>query len=188
MKAAHLPTPPSQEGSARKQPLMISLSMKRYDQDGKELEPPPSYKTDIEISLAAMLSTPPGMEPLPLFPPGMEEGAAMVDEVARTLENKLVITENEDSHSVQTKEAVAWAKVGMKDALTKGHSVGDYIKAVYEQMYGDAQDRQQLLARLSEFSQANDKIVTLEALKDVNARLAQENLPLIEERDFMDDE
>ncbi len=170
--------------------IRISLTPPVYDKEGNEIHPEPAFKTDTEIALSSILSTPPGVEPIDMSPPDDEEDVegAQAEDVARTLANVIVITENDDESMAEHKENVGWAKLGMAEAMKGGYKAGDYVKALYEQIKAESKERQELMQMLEKVAQTSDEKTTLAALEEANKYLKENNRPVIDKSEIIEEE
>ena len=156
--APAVPAPPAAPAAAEESP---------------EPPQPHVYKTLTEQLLAMVGRPGEVMPPLPIS--GTEDLAANLKEA---LTNLIEIYEDDDAHTVNRKETVAWLKIQLAEADKEGWNPAEVIKALEEQRQEEAAIRKEAARRFQEMRRENpDKAREIRAA--INAELAEQGiLPL----------
>ncbi len=138
--AAMIPSPsvpdvtvPGPVATASSQVHTTPTLLARIKKRGEELPPitnaPPSaFTSDTDIYLSSILSTPPGVEPIPLLPVDDEKGT----DIKKALKKDIVIQEDDSKDLVAHKETVAWAKQDIREYVAQGGSAKSYLERIHE--------------------------------------------------------
>jgi hypothetical protein len=172
----------------KKEPLLISFTPVRYDEKGNEIVVEPAFKTEMEIGLSVLLSTPPGVEPIPLFPPDNDEDGSGVAEVQKTLASVIDITPEDSDDLAEHKINVGWAKLDMADFIRQGYSAKDYTATLFETMNDDLRVRRQLVEYIDQVAKTKSAKAAMIALQDANEYLKTHEKPLIDKGEIFEDE
>jgi hypothetical protein len=181
-------TVPAVVSAKKKEPLLISFTPVRYDEKGNEIVVEPAFKTEMEIGLSVLLSTPPGVEPIPLFPPDNDEDGSGVAEVQKTLANVIDITPEDSEDLAQHKINVGWAKLDMAEFIKQGYSAKDYTATLFETMNDDLRVRRQLIEYIDQVAKTKSAKAAMIALQDANEYLKTNEKPLIDKGEIFEDE
>jgi hypothetical protein len=181
-------TAPVVASAKKKEPLVISFTPVGHDENGNEIVIEPAFKTEMEIGLSVLLSTPPGVEPIPLFPPDNDEDGSYTDEVQRTLANVIDITAEDSEDLAQHKINVGWAKVDMAEFIKQGYSAKEYTSTLFERMNDDLRVRRQLIEYIDKIAKTESAQAAMIALQDANEYLKTNEKPLIDKGEIFEDE
>jgi hypothetical protein len=161
------------------------------DEQGKEIAREPAFKTDTEIALASLVSTPVGVEPIPLMPPDEtdEDGkSTLKTDVENTMTNVLVIQQDDTAEVALVKENVAWGKVDIKEWIKQGRSPKEYLTTLYQQIKGDNEEHVKITAAIEDVYKLQGKEAAQALIKQANDILKTDNRPLINEGEIFEEQ
>jgi hypothetical protein len=157
-------TSPRPQGQAPLPPQPAAADV--APEEKQRLRHPNPFKSSTEQLLAMAMSVPPGamIPPLPI-------ARDLDGDFAGALANMIVIYDDDDERTAQTKENVAVAKEQLRELVTQGRSVADALKEYQDTVNERAEIRQKAQAELNALHKNGKPQEAKAYLDEINAAL-----------------